>query len=51
MGPRNRGDLSKGSYQSDGDKFYTSYKNLKSYLSYYEMTSTATASTTNSDPW
>jgi DNA-binding beta-propeller fold protein YncE len=34
------GDLSAGSYQSDGDKFYTSYKNLKSYLSYYEMTST-----------
>jgi mono/diheme cytochrome c family protein len=33
------GDLSKGSYQSDGDKFYTSYKNLKSYLAYYEMTS------------
>jgi mono/diheme cytochrome c family protein len=31
------GDLSKGSYQSDGDRFYTSYKNLQSYLSYYEL--------------
>jgi hypothetical protein len=32
------GDLSKGSYQSDADKFYTSYKNLQPYLAYYEMT-------------
>jgi len=29
------GDLSKGNYQSDPDRFYTSYKNLKPYLSYY----------------
>jgi hypothetical protein len=32
------GDLSKGNYQSDGDRFYASYKNLQSYLAYYEMT-------------
>lgn len=31
-------DLSKGSYQSDADRFYTSYKNLRPYLAYYEMT-------------
>lgn len=31
-------DLSKGSYQSDGDRFYNSYKNLQPYLAYYEMT-------------
>ena len=29
------GDLSKGNYQSDADRFYTSYKNLKPYLSYH----------------
>ena len=34
------GDLSKGNYQSDGDRFYASYKNLQSYLAYYEMTPT-----------
>ncbi len=31
------GDLSKGNYQSDGDRFYTSYNNLKPYLSYYNF--------------
>jgi len=31
------GDLSKGSYQSDADRFYTSYKNLKPYLSFYNF--------------
>ena len=31
------GDLSKGNYSSDADKFYASYKNLQSYLAYYEM--------------
>jgi len=31
------GDLSKGSYQSDADRYYASYRNLKSYLSYYEI--------------
>ena len=29
------GDLSKGNYSSNGDKFYTSYVNLKPYLYYY----------------
>ena len=29
------GDLSKGNYSSNGDKFYTSYNNLKPYLAYY----------------
>jgi hypothetical protein len=29
------GDLSKGNYSSNGDKFYASYSNLKPYLSYY----------------
>jgi hypothetical protein len=29
------GDLSKGNYQSDPDRFYTSYKNLRPYLSFY----------------
>lgn len=29
------GDLSKGDYETDADRFYTSYKNLKPYLSYY----------------
>jgi DNA-binding beta-propeller fold protein YncE len=29
------GDLSKGNYQSNGDRFYTSYVNLKPYTSYY----------------
>jgi DNA-binding beta-propeller fold protein YncE len=31
------GDLSAGNYQSDVDKFYTSYNNLKPYLSYYNF--------------
>ncbi len=31
------GDLSKGNYQSDGDRFYASYKNLQPYLSYYNF--------------
>jgi hypothetical protein len=31
------GDLSQGSYQSDADKFYASYRNLKPYLSYYDF--------------
>ena len=31
------GDLSQGNYQSDGDRFYSSYKNLQPYLSYYEF--------------
>jgi DNA-binding beta-propeller fold protein YncE len=31
------GDLSKGNYQSDPDRFYTSYKNLRSYVSYYDF--------------
>jgi hypothetical protein len=31
------GDLSKGSYSSNADKFYTSYANLKPYLSYYNF--------------
>jgi hypothetical protein len=31
------GDLSKGNYSSNGDKFYTSYANLKPYLSYYNV--------------
>jgi hypothetical protein len=31
------GDLSKGSYSSNADKFYTSYINLKPYLSYYNF--------------
>jgi hypothetical protein len=31
------GDLGKGDYESDADKFYTSYKNLKPYLSYYNF--------------
>jgi DNA-binding beta-propeller fold protein YncE len=31
------GDLSKGSYSSNADKFYTSYTNLKPYLSYYNF--------------
>jgi hypothetical protein len=31
------GDLSKGNYSSNGDKFYTSYVNLKPYLSYYNF--------------
>jgi len=29
------GDLSKGNYQSNPDRFYSSYANLKPYLSYY----------------
>jgi hypothetical protein len=29
------GDLSKGDYQSNSDRFYTSYVNLKPYTSYY----------------
>ena len=29
------GDLSKGNYSSNADKFYTSYNNLKPYLTYY----------------
>jgi DNA-binding beta-propeller fold protein YncE len=31
------GDLSKGNYTSNGDKFYASYNNLKPYLSYYNF--------------
>jgi hypothetical protein len=31
------GDLSAGNYQSDVDKFYTSYSNLQPYLSYYNF--------------
>jgi len=31
------GDLSKGSYQSNSDRFYASYANLKPYLSYYNF--------------
>ena len=31
------GDLRNGDYQSDPDRFYTSYKNLKPYLSYYSF--------------
>ena len=31
------GDLSKGNYSSNADKFYTSYNNLKPYLSYYNF--------------
>jgi hypothetical protein len=31
------GDLSKGGYTSNADKFYTSYANLKPYLSYYNF--------------
>lgn len=31
------GDLSKGSYTSNADKFYASYVNLKPYLSYYNF--------------
>jgi DNA-binding beta-propeller fold protein YncE len=31
------GDLSKGNYTSNGDKFYSSYVNLKPYLSYYNF--------------
>jgi len=31
------GDLSKGNYQSDPDRFYASYKNLQPYLSYYNF--------------
>jgi hypothetical protein len=30
-------DLSKGNYQSDGDKYYTSYKNLRPYVSFYNV--------------
>jgi hypothetical protein len=31
------GDLGKGNYSSNADKFYTSYNNLKPYLSYYNF--------------
>jgi len=31
------GDLSKGSYQSNADRFFTSYVNLKPYVSYYNF--------------
>jgi hypothetical protein len=31
------GDLSKGNYQSNADRFYSSYANLKPYLSYYNF--------------
>jgi len=31
------GDLSKGNYQSNADRFYTSYVNLKPYVSYYNF--------------
>jgi hypothetical protein len=31
------GDLSKGNYTSNANKFYTSYINLKPYLSYYNV--------------
>ena len=31
------GDLSKGNYQSDADRFHSSYVNLKPYLSYYNF--------------
>jgi DNA-binding beta-propeller fold protein YncE len=31
------GDLSKGNYSSNADKFYTSYVNLRPYLSYYNV--------------
>jgi hypothetical protein len=31
------GDLRKGNYTSNGDKFYASYNNLKPYLSYYNF--------------
>lgn len=31
------GDLSKGNYQSNGDRFYASYNNLRPYLSYYNF--------------
>ena len=31
------GDLSKGNYQSNADKFYASYANLKPYVSFYNF--------------
>jgi DNA-binding beta-propeller fold protein YncE len=31
------GDLSKGNYTSNADRFYSSYNNLKPYLSYYNF--------------
>jgi hypothetical protein len=31
------GDLSKGNYTSNGDRFFSSYVNLKPYLSYYNF--------------